>query len=81
MAAATDAVEAVPNHADPTLIAEANLLEQSTLQNIREYRHRDIYGNVICKFKSSAQFTSFSNIGPQRTRIFQTQLDHDWRDR
>lgn len=37
-------------HADPTLIAEANLREESTLANIREYRHKDSYGNAIGEF-------------------------------
>lgn len=37
-------------HADPTLIAEANLREQSTMANIREYRHKDSYGNMIGEF-------------------------------
>ncbi len=49
MAAAVAAITVLPNKADPAPITEANLLEQSTLQNIREYQHKDVNGNYICK--------------------------------
>ena len=39
-------------HADPTLIAEASVLEASTLANLREYRHKDVFGNEIGEYLS-----------------------------
>jgi hypothetical protein len=58
-----------------------NLLEESTLQNLREIQHKDAYGNDIgkCLFRPPAH--TVTNYALQSIPIARTQLDLEWRDR
>ena len=58
-----------------------NLLEESTLQNLREIQHKDANGNDIgmCFYHLPAH--TVSNYPLQSILIARTQLDLEWRDR
>jgi hypothetical protein len=66
--------------ADLNIHTVANVLEQSTLQNIREIQHKDVYGNDIGMYSHPPRSCPFIDIAIQLTRIAQTQLVLAWKD-
>ena len=67
--------------ADLNMHTVANVLEQSTLQNIREIHHKDVYGNDIGTYLQLQPSYSFTDIATQPTQIAQIQLVLVWKDR
>lgn len=57
-----------------------NLLEESTLQNLREIQHKDAYGNDIGKCLYHPLAHTVTNHAYQSIPIAQTQHDLEWRD-
>ena len=67
--------------ADLNVDTVANVVEQSTLQNIREIQHKDVYGNDIGMQSHPQPPCTFIDVEMQLTRIAQTQHVLAWKDR
>lgn len=68
------------NQANVDLNQVANLLEQSTLQNLRGVQHLDANGNPISTLWTTRDTSEHTNIS-QRNPTCPTLPDHDSSDR